>query len=146
MKNKSRQLPPEAQGAHVIATREVYEGLLPAPQILEAYEKLYPGATERILIIAEQQEKHRHNIETVALNADIEVSKAQHARAEKRDKGAFRSDLYAQTISGAIAAACVGAAAWGILHNNNPWAAVFLGLPVAAMIKALRSSHHKQGS
>ena len=45
--------------------------LLPAPAILEAYENMSPGATERIIEMAELEQKHRHIWEDKALTAYI---------------------------------------------------------------------------
>jgi uncharacterized membrane protein len=45
--------------------------ILPPPAILDAYENLSPGATERLMSMAEQEQKHRHNWEDTALRSYV---------------------------------------------------------------------------
>ena len=40
-----------------------FSGPLPPPEVLAAYNQILPGAAERILKMAEEQERHRHQIE-----------------------------------------------------------------------------------
>lgn len=40
-----------------------FSGPMPPPVIMEGYEKVLPGAAERILKMAEHQEQHRHKME-----------------------------------------------------------------------------------
>ena len=55
-----------------------FEGPMPPPAILEGYERLVPGAAERILAMAESDTKHQHAIEFSALNAaEGEVKRGQ---------------------------------------------------------------------
>ena len=42
---------------------EHYEGVIPHPKIVEGYEKICPGATDRILAMAEDDLKHKHELE-----------------------------------------------------------------------------------
>ena len=48
---------------------ETFEGPLPPPAILEAYERLVPGAAERMLKMAENQSRHRQEIEKIVVRA-----------------------------------------------------------------------------
>ena len=51
---------------------------MPPPSILEGYERLLPGAAERILAMAEADTKHQHEIELAALRAaDGEIKRGQ---------------------------------------------------------------------
>ena len=52
-----------------------HSGPLPAPSILEHYNRISPGAAERIITMAEEQSKHRRNLETRSLTSDIINSK-----------------------------------------------------------------------
>lgn len=55
-----------------------FEGPMPPPAILEGYERLVPGAAERILAMAESDTKHQHAIEFSALRAaEGEVKRGQ---------------------------------------------------------------------
>jgi len=40
-----------------------HSGLLPAPETFSAYDKVLPGAAERILTMAEKAQSHRHEME-----------------------------------------------------------------------------------
>lgn len=42
---------------------EHYEGAIPPPKIVEGYERICPGATDRILAMAENDLKHKHELE-----------------------------------------------------------------------------------
>jgi len=52
-------------------TAETFSGPLPHPQILEKYNEVVPDAAERIIAMAENQSKHRQELETKAIESDI---------------------------------------------------------------------------
>ena len=52
----------------------VYSGSLPPASEMDKYEKICPGATDRILKMAEQQAKYRQNIEAIAVKTSSERS------------------------------------------------------------------------
>ena len=52
-----------------------FSGPLPPPETLEKYNQAVPGATERILAMAEQQSQHRQRIETKVIDSNIFVQK-----------------------------------------------------------------------
>ncbi len=49
-----------------------YSGPIPPPIILEQYEKIIPGAAERILKMAEQQASHRQSLEKRVIAHDTQ--------------------------------------------------------------------------
>ena len=51
-----------------------FSGPLPPPSHLELYEKILPGAAERILKMAEEQSAHRRSLETKVIHAGIASS------------------------------------------------------------------------
>lgn len=53
------------EAERVIATivQKLHSGPLPAPEDLAHYEQICPGAAERIIAMAEQQENHRQTME-----------------------------------------------------------------------------------
>lgn len=53
-----------------------FQGPLPPPAVLAAYEHLAPGATERLLKRMEKQSDHRMDMEKTHLHADVWVRKA----------------------------------------------------------------------
>jgi uncharacterized membrane protein len=69
------QQPPERIPAHPRETMEVihniHSGPLPRPQDFEAYNRILPGAADRILTMAETQGAHRQLLERRALTADM---------------------------------------------------------------------------
>lgn len=48
-----------------------YSSPLPPAIEMEGYEKVCPGSADRILRMAEQQAKHRQNIETIAVKTGV---------------------------------------------------------------------------
>ena len=57
------QVVPQGRPREVRFERLEFEGPLPPPGALRAYDSILPGAAERILSMAEQQAEHRQNIE-----------------------------------------------------------------------------------
>ena len=47
-----------------------FSGPLPPPETLEKYEKMIPGAAERILAMAEKQSDHRQQLEKTVITSD----------------------------------------------------------------------------
>ena len=69
---------PQASRDIVHQSSASFEGPMPTPAILEGYERLVPGAAERILAMAESDTKHQHAIEFSALRAaEGEVKRGQ---------------------------------------------------------------------
>lgn len=52
-----------------------YRGPLPHPEILKEYENILPGAAERILMMAEKQQKHRMSMEETIVKSQTTQSK-----------------------------------------------------------------------
>lgn len=50
---------------------EAFSGPLPPPRILAEYDTISPGFADRILGMAEQEQNHRHTMETKSLNGLI---------------------------------------------------------------------------
>lgn len=46
-----------------VVMERLYSGPLPPPEYIAAYKDVLPDAPERIFAMAEQEQKHRHNIE-----------------------------------------------------------------------------------
>ncbi|MBI4082063.1 MAG: DUF2335 domain-containing protein [Candidatus Lambdaproteobacteria bacterium] len=58
-----------------VTIRAEFSGFLPPPQFLEQYERTLPGAAERIFRIAEQEQRHAHEMRAAELEADIRDSR-----------------------------------------------------------------------
>lgn len=52
-------------------TQSEFSGPLPAPEHLLAYDKIVPGAAERILQMAENEARHRHSLEATAVQETV---------------------------------------------------------------------------
>lgn len=55
---------PKDEKDDVIATLGMYSGPIPHPKILEAYQKLYPDATKKIIENGLEESSHRRTLET----------------------------------------------------------------------------------
>lgn len=51
-----------------------FKGPMPPPEMLKGYEEILPGASERILRMAEKQQEHRMKIETVIVDRQTRQS------------------------------------------------------------------------
>ena len=85
-----------------------HSGPLPDPSQLEQYNKVCPGAADRIITMAEKEAEHRHCIETAYLKSSTRIS-------------------WIGVISAAII--CIATIAGGVLviMNGHDWAGSFLG-------------------
>lgn len=50
---------------------EIHQGPLPAPEIIEQYERVLPGSAERLLRMVEQEGEHRRALESRQLRSQI---------------------------------------------------------------------------
>ena len=58
-----------------ITIQQQFSGPLPAPAVLEQYDKLHPGLAERIVVMAEEEGKHRRQMESRGLDGDLKALK-----------------------------------------------------------------------
>lgn len=61
---------PGAERSRITAVGVEYQGPLPPPSSFEHYERVLPGAADRILKMAEQQAEHRRLCETALIQAE----------------------------------------------------------------------------
>lgn len=52
-----------------------YSGPIPPPSIMSGYENLLPGASDRILRMAEEQAEHRRNMERMMVESEVKNSR-----------------------------------------------------------------------
>jgi uncharacterized membrane protein len=95
-----------------------HSGPLPAPADLEHYERVYPGAAERIFAMAEREQAHRQERE-------------RHVDAVN-SASAKRGQWLGAVI---VLLAMSGAVAIGLLHG--PWqiAAALVGVPLLSVVR-----------
>lgn len=60
-----------------ISFQATYIGPLPHPALLQQYEQILPGISERILKMTEEQGNHRREMEKALLNGQIEDTKTK---------------------------------------------------------------------
>lgn len=60
----------QSSGAKVAVHAETYSGPLPKPDALQEYDRIVPGAAERILRMAEKQAEHRQYLEKTVIVGD----------------------------------------------------------------------------
>jgi uncharacterized membrane protein len=65
----------QQQPVHVTQQTTTFASPLPHPATLEHYNRIVPGAAERILVMAEAQATHRRDIESRVIKSDIVTSK-----------------------------------------------------------------------
>ena len=63
------QATPDTVVTHSVAAR--FEGPVPPPHLLAAYNEAFPGCAERIVAMAESQGTHRQRIETAVVKAQV---------------------------------------------------------------------------
>jgi uncharacterized membrane protein len=70
-------LPPEkAREVSGFFAAMSYSAPIPPPSFFEAYERTLPGAADRILGMAEAEQRHRHRMDETVVKAEISGTKA----------------------------------------------------------------------
>src|SRR5258707_15759850 len=100
---QENRLPANARPAilHQQHTQTLYQGPLPQPEDFANYERVLPGAADRILKMAETQATHRQGLERFAVRGDF-----------------FKAMM--GTVLGYIAFAGAMAGAVFLFFNNKP--------------------------
>ncbi len=63
---------PRDREGNIIATRtEFFSGPFPHPELLAQYERVLPGAAERIFKLTESQSQHRRELEKKVVNSGV---------------------------------------------------------------------------
>lgn len=70
---ENNRLPPGTRGnAQLVQhTQTLHQGPIPSPEAFAAYERVLPGAADRILKMAETQSAHRQGLERFAVRGDF---------------------------------------------------------------------------
>lgn len=147
-KNQKQTRPPTqpnpiSNAAAAIAVQQVKTefsaGPLPTPAILEGYNKILPGAAERIMVMAENEAAHRQAVDMQALQSDIGAQKEQLVIANRQLSISRNSDILGQVLGGVISLAAIAGCIFLAIHGHTAAAIALIGLPIAAIINALRS-------
>lgn len=125
----------EATVAHpqlvTTTTTETFAGPVPHPDLLAKYEQIVPGAAERIIKMAENEQQVRH--ESIAAD---QKNKTKLIEAAQTESAANRDAVKrGQWMGVAISLSCIGAAlccAW--LGKSEVIVCGFLAVPTASLI------------
>ena len=121
-----------------VAQQQSFQGPIPPPALLEHYDKIIPGAAERILAMAESETTHRHQQEAVAIEANIAVQQHQISVESRQIQLVFRSDVMGQVFGFLISLSSIGGSIWLALNGQALAAAALVALPLAGIIRALK--------
>lgn len=119
-------------GKGMVAVQQEFSGPIPPPQALEAYERVLPGAAERILSMAERQSAHRQDLEAKAVNAQIGDMGA--ARSEARLGQAFGLIIGLTAIGAGTAVAVLNPDVSGAVTGSVIGGSGVVGLVTAFII------------
>lgn len=111
----------------LIAQMEQWQGPLPPPAVLEKFNQIVPGSADRILKMAENEQRARINYDRDGLSATT---------AEAR-----RGQYLGATISGV---AIVGAVITGVMGAPAAIPVAFLSVPVLGIVRALIKPRNDQ--
>ena len=98
--------------AQIEHTYESYGGDLPPPEHIAALEALMPGATNRLFVIAEQEQAHRHQTDLIQLEL-LRVKQEKTGEIIRHNATANQSDAQRSLLS-LLAATVVVLATLGI--------------------------------
>ena len=95
----------------ITAVRQEFSGPLPPPNVLQEYDRIVPGAAERILVMAEQQSANRRELERCVIRANSRNETLSIIAAVIVVLGAFAWATYAvakgQSAKGSAAVICM---------------------------------------
>lgn len=107
----------EVKEALMVIRSEMYSGPIPPPDALAQYEKIQPGAADRILKMAEKQQEHRMALETKAIGGQVDQSKR------------------GQIFGFIVIFLCIGAAIFfAVYFDMTKFAATFLSITMVILV------------
>jgi len=131
---------PSPHAAHIIQ-QKFHQGPIPPSEELANYDRIAPGAAERIIRMAEEQAAHRRELEARSLQADIEAAQLQMTIEHESVHGPIVNERVGIVLGWTVAFSCVGGAIYSAVHGLGAVVVgAFLCLPVASIVRALRSN------
>ena len=112
-------------------------GPLPPPAMLEGYERIVPGAAERILAMAERESATRHTLDIKAVDANIAAQVTQLRLAEHKLKAEVWDAAIGKILGFAISAGAIGGCIFLAVQGYTVAAVALVGLPIAAIVQHL---------
>jgi uncharacterized membrane protein len=107
-------------------THAYFRGPLPPPSVVEHFERIRPGAAERILVMAEEQQRVRHQLEERAL------------------VGALRAEATGQWLAAFIVTLTVGLGSWLVSSGHDATGLATILAPLGAVVAAFLNAQQAQ--
>lgn len=117
------------RGMTVMIQSQLWQGQFPPPDVIERYEKVLPGAFDRILKMAEKLQEAQFQ----------EIERAQDYTQKDTARG-HRLGVYSIIVSVVAATVCVSIGAYTDTSGSFIVAAALVGFPLMGTIKALIDS------
>jgi uncharacterized membrane protein len=125
---------PQAGHAQIQIQSKQFSGPLPPPHLLADYERIIPGAAERIFASFESETAHRHAIEQK--NADLEVESVREF---------FHEGRRGQWFALIIALTAIGAGSFVAWHGEQIAGGILGSLGVASIVSSFIWGRWKSG-
>ncbi|MGK7344338.1 MAG: DUF2335 domain-containing protein [Candidatus Nitrospinota bacterium M3_3B_026] len=119
-------LPHTAENIVKVLAEQRFSGPLPHPEVLQNYENVLPGLAERIVAMAEAEQKSRHTEETEALRGQLKY-------ASRGQWFGFGISMAGLVVSGVV------------IFAGYPWGAV-ISLTALTNLAGIFVGRHRPGS
>ena len=107
--------PPTKRDTALISAQE-FSGPIPPPNILRGYEDICEGAANRIISMAEKQEKHRHEME------------------RKGQKGIFISEYLGALFAFVVSLVAIASAIFCIIKGHSITGTIIGAFPLSSIV------------
>lgn len=115
-----------------VIQRRSFQGPIPPPDIIAEYENVLPGSAERILAMAENEQKHRHSKE----NKQITMDSREQDLDEKFMESEFKQSKRGQLLGAGMAVIALSIAAYLAMNNHPNVAGIIGGTTVIGLVSA----------
>lgn len=113
-----------------------YEGIIPHPDILKAFNELVPGTAAELIKLAVDETNHRRNIENVAINANVSLQNKQLDGNARQAEIIYRSDMMGKISGLIVCLLCILASVYIGVNGHDLLAGAIAAIPTGALIKA----------
>lgn len=120
-------------------SQKIHQGPLPAPEDLQRYEQLLPGAAERIIKMAELEQQHRHSQEVKAISSEVVTREILQSTEKSRISGVMSSDKRGQYLGGAVSVLAIAGSVYCASIQQPVVAIALVSMPILGIVKALLS-------
>lgn len=136
-KPNRRSNPPQQQPRqNTVVAEASFEGPIPPPALLQQYDQVITGAAERILRMAEEQGRHRMQLETDALASNIKTQQMQAKTNHMQVRNVTISDTLGQVFGLIVSAGCIIGGIWLVMQSHEVAGTALFSIPIAGIIKA----------